>query len=458
MSETAPSYLTHPEILPVVRGVALCILLSALDLTIVVPAVPKMTAELHGGQHLAWIVSAYLLTGTAATPVFGKLSDIYGRRGLMQPAVILFVLASLGCAVAQTLPQMLLFRAIQGIGGAGLITIAQTAMADVIPPRERGRYQIYMSGMWGIASLGGPVLGGLLTDFWSWRAIFWINLPLGAAAYVISGRALAGLRRATQRQVKIDYAGAGLLMGTITTLLLLISGVGRDFAWLSASALVLAGATLLFLMLTILWEARAISPMLPLHLFANKIILGGLSLAFSNAVCTLGGSLLLPLYFQYVRHTTAAFSGLYSTPFMLAFVVFSYVGGQVSRMIGRTKPTMLIALAACFFGLALLATMGRTTPLPFCMVYMVLLGAGIGLVQPNITVAIQNAAERPDVGTATGCMLLFRAIGGATGATLAGTVMLAYGFSAGFAACAVFALAALAIAVSMRDLSLRSAS
>ena len=453
MSVTAPSYLTHPEILPVVRGVAVCILLSALDQTIVVPAVPKMAAQLHGGQHLAWIVSAYLLTGTAATPVFGKLADLYSRKRLMQPSVILFVLASLGCAIAQTLPQLLLLRAVQGIGGAGLITIAQIAMADVIPPRERGRYQIYMSGMWGIASLSGPILGGLLTDFVSWRAIFWINLPLGAAAYVISSRALAPLRRPAAGAMKIDYAGAMLLMLTITALLLLISG---HFNWLSARTWMLAAAALLFLTLTVAWEQRADTPILPLHIFRNMIVLGGLLLAFSNALCSLGAILLLPLYFQYVQNTNAAYSGLCTTPFMLAFVVFSYAGGQISRMIGRTKPTMLIAIATSLLGLLLLATMGHHTPIAFCMFYMVLLGAGIGLVQPNITVAIQNAAERQDVGVATGCMLLFRAVGGATGATLTGTVVLAHGFPAGFAACAGFAAASLVVAAFMRDLWLRS--
>ncbi len=456
MSETAPRYLTHAEILPVVRGVALCILLFGLDQTIVVPAIPRMAVELHGSRHLAWIVSAYLLTGTAATPVFGKLSDIYGRRRLMQPAVVIFTLASLGCAIAHTLPQLLLLRALQGIGGAGLITISQIAMADVIPPRERGRYQIYMSGMWGIASLGGPLLGGLLTDILSWRAIFWINLPLGVAAYGISSTALARLRRPSQRQVKIDYAGAALLMTTITALLMLISSGGTDFAWISAPSAICAGIALLFLALTIFWEAKAVAPMLPLHIFANKIVLGGLLLSFTNSLCTFGGALLLPLYFQYMRHTNAAFSGLYTTPFMLAFVVFSYAGGQISRLIGRTKPTMLIALSACLLGLLLLATLGRATPIAFCLFYMILLGGGIGLVQPNITVAIQNAAARADVGVATGCMLLFRAIGGATGATLAGTVMLAFGFHAGFAACALFALAAIVIAALMRDLSLRS--
>jgi MFS family permease len=409
-------------------------------MTIVVPAVPKMAAALNGHQHLAWIITAYMLTGTAATPVFGKLSDIYGRRRLLQPAIILFVLASLGCAVAQTLPQMLLLRALQGVGGAGLITLAQTAMADVIPPRERGRYQIYMSGMWGIASLGGPILGGVLTDYVSWRAIFWINLPLGLAAFIISSRALRHLPVHAAAAVKIDYAGALLLMATITVLLMLAAaGVG-------------------FLVLTILQETRAATPMLPLHIFANKVVLGGLALSFTNTLCTFGATLLLPLYFQFILHTNAAISGLYSTPFMLAFVVLSYAGGQISRRIGRTKPTMLIALLLCLAGLCLLASMSSSTPVALSLVYMMVLGSGIGLVQPNITVAIQNAAARPDVGIATGCMLLFRAIGGATGATLAGIIMLRHGFPAAFLGCAAFALLAIAIAAMMQDLSLRSAN
>jgi EmrB/QacA subfamily drug resistance transporter len=458
MPDTALHYRSHQEILPVVRGVALCILLSALDMTIVVPAVPKMAADLHGAHHLAWIVTAYLLTGTAAIPVLGRLSDFYGRRRLMQPSVIVFVLASLGCALARSLPQMLLFRAIQGVGGAGLITLAQIAMADVIPPRERGRYQIYMSGMWGIASLGGPILGGLLTDYLSWRAIFWINLPLGAAAFVISSRALAALHRPVIGRVRIDYAGAALLMAAITISLILVSGGGNDFPWISGEATLLELAGVLFLGLTIFWEAKVAAPMLPLHIFANRIVLGGLLLSFTNALCSFGAILLLPLYFQYVRHTSAAYSGLYATPFMLAFVFFSYIGGQISRALGRTKPTMLVALALCLLGHALLATMGRATPIPLCIGYMVLLGSGIGLVQPNITVAIQNAAERVDVASATGCMLLFRAIGGAAGATLGGTMMLDHGFPAGFAACASFALAAFVVAAGMPDPSLRAAN
>jgi MFS family permease len=329
---------THEEIVPVIRGVALCILLAALDQTVIVPAVPSMARDLGGSGHLAWIVSSYLLTGTAATPIFGKLSDIYGRRRLLQPALILFCAASLGCAAAQNFDQIILFRAIQGIGGAGLITIAQVAIADVT----------------------------------AWQA------------------------------------------------------------------------------------RRAPAPILPLHLFANDRVRGGLLLSFTNTLCTFGASLLLPLYFQYIRHTSAAVSGLLTTPFLLAFVAMSYAGGHVSRRLGRTKPTILVALALCLLGLLGLAAMGKRTPLGMSVLYGVVLGSGIGLVQPNITVAIQNAVERRDVAVATGAMLLFRAIGGAFGATIAGVMLLAHGFAGGFGACAAVAGLALLIGLAMRDDRLRS--
>jgi len=372
-----------------------------------------------------------------------------------------FCLASLGCAAAGNFATMVAFRAIQGIGGAGLMTIAQTAISDVAPPRERGRYQIYMSGMWGIASLAGPALGGMLTDALSWRAIFWVNLPLGVLAYILSSRALRVLPRHAPGRSRVDYLGAAMLTVSITLWLLLLSGVGRDFAYVSPASCALLGGGLLMTLLTVLQERRVLSPMLPLHLFANGTVLGGFLLSMTNALCMFGASFLLPLYFQYIRHTSAAGSGLLSTPFLLAFVVMSYAGGQISRALGRTRPTMLIALIACTIGLLLLASMGPHTPFIICIAYMVLLGGGIGLVQPNITVAIQNAAERRDVGTATGCMLLFRAIGGAMGATLAGaalaaTAMLARGFTAGFAACAVAAAASIIVAWVMKDAILRS--
>ncbi len=447
---------THQEILPVIRGVALCILLAALDQTIIVPAVPRMAHDLGGGGHIAWIVSAYLLTGTAATPIFGKLSDLYGRRRLMQPALLLFCAASLGCAAAGNFWEIVLFRGLQGIGGAGLMTISQTAISDVAPPRERGRYQIYMSGMWGIASIAGPILGGTLTDSISWRGIFWINLPIGAIAWVLSSRALRVLPPHEASLQKIDFLGAALLTAAITAWLVLCASGGHDFPWVSGVSLGLIAGGLVFTGLTAWQEFHAPSPMLPLRLFTNGTVLGGLFLSATNALCTFGASLLLPLFFQYIKHTNAAASGLLTTPYLLSFVVMSYAGGQISRAIGRTKPTMLVALALCVAGLFLLASMGPQTPFILCDIYSVLLGGGIGLVQPNITVAIQNAAERRDVGIATGCMLLFRAIGGAFGATLAGVMLLGHGFGAGFGACGIVAVLAVGICAVMRDARLRS--
>jgi EmrB/QacA subfamily drug resistance transporter len=447
---------THQQILAVVRGVALCILLAALDQTIIVPAVPRMAHDLGGGPHIAWLVAAYLLTGTAATPIFGKLSDIYGRRRLMQPALAIFCLASLLCAASQNFAEIVAFRALQGIGGAGLMTIAQTAIADVAPPRERGRYQVYMSGMWGIASIAGPVLGGVLTDALSWRGIFWINLPVGACAWVLSSRALARLPERAVADRRIDYRGAALITASITCWLVLSASAGHDFPWASFTTVTVVAGAVMLTALAALAEASTPHAMLPLRLFMHPALRGGLLLSATNSFCTFGASLLLPLYFQYVRHTDAASSGLLTTPFLLAFVIMSYAGGQISRTLGRTRPTMLVALALCVLGLVGLASMGRITPLYLCVGYGFVLGSGIGLVQPNITVAIQNAAERRDVGIATGCMLLFRAIGGAFGATIAGALLAARGFPAGFAAGALVAALSLLIAWRMGDADLRA--
>jgi len=447
---------THTEILRVVRGVSLAILLSALDQTIVVPALPAMARQFGAVGHVSWIVSAYLLTGTAAIPVFGKLSDVFGRLALLRPAIVLFVVASLGCAAAGNLAEMLFWRAVQGVGGAGLITVAQTAIADVAPPRQRGRYQIYMSGMWGVASIGGPALGGFLADSLSWRWIFWVNLPFGVWAFIWAGRALGDLAVKAPGGQKIDFLGAVFLVASITAWLVFLSSGGRDFGWDSGASVLLVVVGLAGVGLLVWQERRAAMPMLPLHIFGNQVVCGGLALSFTNSLCTFGATFLLPLYFQYVRHGTAEGSGAFLTPFLLAFVVMSYAGGHISRWLGRTRPTMVAALAACLAGLLALASMGQGTPVGVGVIYMVVLGGGIGLVQPNITVAIQNAAARADVGVATGCMLLFRAIGGAAGATLAGTVMLAAGFSAAFLACAVAAGVAVGVAGWMRDSALRA--
>jgi len=266
---------THRQIMRVLSGILLCMLLAALDQTAVVPAVPAIAADLNGFGHLAWIVSAYLLTSTAATPIYGKLSDIHGRRALLLPAIVLFVIASALCGLAQSLPQLIAARALQGLGGGGLMAMAQSAIADVIAPRERGKYQAYMSGVWGVASIAGPIVGGWMTDHLSWRWIFWINLPIGLVAFVLSSRALK-LLKVRRQQTHIDYVGAAMLTGLITGCLLIMSWGGGEYAWFSAPIASLGGGVVVLLSLLVLQERRSGDPLLPPRLGESLVPRPGL--------------------------------------------------------------------------------------------------------------------------------------------------------------------------------------
>ena len=406
-------------------GIALCILLSALDQTIVVPAVPAMAKDLAGFGQLSWIVSAYLITSAAATPILGKLSDSYGRRNLMLFSILFFTACSMLCAIAGTLMQMVLFRALQGIGGAGLLAMSHAVVADVAAPRERGRYQVWLSGTWGVASIVGPLTGGFLTDHLSWRAIFWINLPLGAAAFLLTSWAFSRLPRYERPRSRIDYPGAIFLTSAVITLLLVLSWGGNEFAWTSPAILGLGAASLASLALLAVCEVASVEALFPPRLFASPIIVSGFALSFFNAVCMMGATFLLPLFFQFVRGADAASSGGQIMPFLLAFVVLSYAGGRLARRIGRTKWLMVAASAATAAGLALLA-FDRDDQAGFrTMFYAILTGGGIGLIQPCITMTVQNVVEIRDLGIATSGTLLFRMIGGAFGATMVGAVLTA---------------------------------
>jgi EmrB/QacA subfamily drug resistance transporter len=422
---------THEQILRVVVGILLCILLAAIDQTVVVPAVPSIATDLNGFGHLAWIVTAYLLTSTVATPIYGKLSDIYGRRALLLPAIVLFVVASMMCGFAQSLMQLIVARALQGLGGAGLMAMAQASIADVVSPRERGRYQGYMAGTWGVASVAGPILGGWMTDYLSWRWIFWINLPIGIAAYMLSSSALKMLRT-KKRPARIDYIGSALLAAFTTASLLVMSWGGSEYSWGSPEILCLAASAAALLVALIVQERRDADPLLPPRLFTNAVFSRGVLIAALNSGAMFGATFLLPLYFQLMQGADASLAGTLIVPYLGANCLGAFTGGQIARRLGRVKILIQSGVAVTAIGFALMATVGADTPLPLTLAYMLVVGLGIGLVMPCTLVMIQNAAERRDVGSATGAFLFLRSMGGAVGSTLTG-VILAGQFASGVA-------------------------
>jgi EmrB/QacA subfamily drug resistance transporter len=486
-----PAY-THRQIVRVIVGIMLCIFLASLDQTVIIPAVPAMAAELNAFGHLAWIVTGYLLTSTAATPIIGKLSDNLGRRALLLPGLALFIVASLGCGFAQTLPQLITARAVQGLGGAALMSMAQAAVADVVSPRERGRYQGYMASMWGISSIAGPIVGGWVTDTLTWRWIFWANLPIGLVAMVLCDRALRMIRH-QPRPVQIDYAGSALLVGGVTALLLMLSWGGVELPW-SDPAVVGLGVVGVVLLALLFWqERRAPDPILPPRLFGNGTFTRGVLIAFFTSLGLFGATFLLPLYFQLVLGQDAAESGLLVMPFLAASTIGAFVSGQAARRLGRTKGIVLAGLAMCVAGFAALAVMTGGAPLWLVLPVSAVLGVGIGATMPSVLMQVQNAAERRDVGAATGSLLFLRSMGGAFGSTIVGSVLasefnaglreaglpsvdlgalrgggaamaelgparaaLASGFQLAFVVCLALLLVAVVIAAGMKDLQLRS--
>jgi EmrB/QacA subfamily drug resistance transporter len=414
---------SHREILGILSGVLLGMMLAALDQSIVATALPAIASDLHGLQDLSWIVAGYLLTSTAATPIYGKLSDLYGRRALLQFGIVVFVAASLLCGIAGSIAELVAARALQGLGGGGLISMAQAVIADIIAPRERGRYQAYLSGVWATASVGGPVLGGFFVDHLSWRWVFWINLPLGIAAFVLCRRALK--RLATPRSHRrVDYPGAVLLTLAVADLLLLVTWGGSTLPWTSPQLLFLMAAAPPLVFAFIMQELRAFDPILPPRLFVNPVI-GCANLAsFIVSMAMFGGILLLPVFLQLVIGVGAGHSGILLIPLMGGSVVGAFTSGQLMRRTGRYKRYALIGLVMSTVAFALMTTMDGSTRPAVAMGYMGLLGIGIGLSMPVMLVAVQNAAEPRDIGVATASVAFCRSLGGAFGAALLWSVLL----------------------------------
>ena len=413
---------TKRELYMVFAGLMLALTLASLDQNIVSTALPRIVSDLGGLSHLSWVVTAFMVASTTSTPLYGKLSDMYGRKPLFFTAITVFLIGSVLCGMAQTMFQLILFRAVQGLGAGGLMTLAQTTVGDLIVPRERGRYQGLFGAVFAACSVAGPLLGGIITDALSWRWIFYVNLPVGAAALFLIAIGLGSHGHVVKH--RIDYPGAAFLTCATVSLLLFLSWGGSVFPWLSPVILGLAATASLFYGLLIRQERRALEPILPPRLFTNRVFVVAISVIGLNAMALFGSLVFLPLYFQLILGASPSRAGLMLAPMMGGVIVASVTGGRLVSRFGRYKifPVIGLIVGTCSF-LALALAAFRGWPTPAIETALVALGCGLGLVMPNLTVAIQNSVERTDMGAATSTSSFVRSLGGALGVAVSGTVV-----------------------------------
>jgi len=420
---TPPAALSHRQILVAFSGLVLAMLLAALDSTIVSTALPTIVSELGGLEHLAWVVTGYLLAQTIVTPVYGKLGDLYGRKIVMQSAIVLFLVGSALCGLSQNMTQLILFRAIQGLGGGGLIVTTQAVVGDIVPPRDRGRYQGIFGAVFGLSSIAGPLLGGYFTTHLSWRWIFYINIPVGIAAMVVLAATLPSLSRRVARS--IDYAGAGLLAVVLSSITLLADLGGTAYPWSSTISVGLIAVSLLSLVLFTAVERKASEPVLPLRLFQRQTFVITALVGLIVGFALFGSVTYFPLYLQVVKGVSPTTSGMQMVPMMGGMLVTSILSGQLISRTGRYKVFPLLGTAVMTGGLFLLSRLSPNTTNSTASALMLLLGVGLGMVMQVLVIAVQNDIDYKDLGVATSGATLFRLIGGSLGTAILGAIFAA---------------------------------
>ncbi|HEX4906828.1 MAG TPA: MDR family MFS transporter [Acidimicrobiales bacterium] len=418
---TGHQALTHRQILIVFTGLMAGMLLAALDQTIVSTALPTIVGELGGQERLAWVVTAYLLSSTVSTPLWGKISDLYGRKRLYQIAIVVFVGGSMLIGLAQNLTMLVVFRAVQGLGAGGLMALSQAIIGDIVSPRERGRYQGYMGSVFAFASIAGPLLGGFFVDHLSWRWCFYINLPIGIVALVVTSAVLkVDLKRVQHR---IDYLGAGLLVAGVSPLLLALEWGGREHEWGSATIIGLALFGVAMLALFVLQERRADEPILPPRLFRNDVFTVASLTSLVVGLAMFGAIIFMPQYLQIVKGKSPTISGLFMVPMMLGMMTTMISVGRLIARTGRYRRYPIIGLVILPVGLALLSMLDTDTSLLQMGMSIFVVGVGIGLVMQVLVLAAQNAVDHRDLGVATSAVTFFRSMGGAVGVAIFGAIM-----------------------------------
>ena len=421
LSEEAP--LTRAEIRRIVFGIMMAMLLGALDQTIVATALPTIGRDLGDVVHLPWIVTAYLLSATSAVPIYGKLSDIHGRRVMLLSSITIFIVGSLLCALAPTMLVLVVARLIQGVGGGGLLALSQTIVGDMMSPRERASWQVYFAAAFTVASLSGPVLGGFFAQHLSWTMIFWINLPLGAAAYLMTSVPLRRLPR-HERPEKLDVLGAVLLVTSTTTLLLALSWAGGRFGWVSAPTFGLFAVSMVLFAIFYRRLRTVEKPLIPLEILANKVVLAATMAATISVGLFLGLAIYAPILFETLRGLSASLSGLAMLPLTIGTVLGALLAGRVMARLDHYKRLPIGAMPCAIAAALVLAFYGDAMPVWLISLLLAIVSTALGTLLPVSTLSIQNAVALHQLGTATATANLCRQLGGAVAVAIFGAVIL----------------------------------
>lgn len=412
---------SHAEIMVIIFALMTAMLLAALDQTIVSTALPTIASDLHGLNKLSWVATAYLLASAVVTPIYGKVSDLLGRKKVFQFAIIVFLIGSVLCGLAQNMNQLVAFRAIQGLGGGGLISLALAVVGDIVPPRERGRYQGYFGAVFVASSVLGPLLGGLFTEHLSWRWIFYINLPVGLIALAaIAARLHLPVRKSEHR---FDVLGSVLMAGTVVCLLLALTLGGTTYHWGSDQILGLFAGSIAFLAAFIAHETRAVEPLIPLRLFRSSIFTVSAILSLLSGMVMLGAIIFLPEYQQVVRGDTPTKSGLLLLPLVFGLLGASTISGRTISKIGRYRMFPIFGTGMLALALWLFTHIKVDTSQFVLSIWMIVFGVGLGSFMQVMTLAVQNSAPRKDLGTATSFIVFCRSLGGSLGTAVFGVIL-----------------------------------